>query len=93
VLKISDCPVKIKFLEQVFWVEKTLDGGWMGGWKNEWMDGWMEGKAGLRIAYSNQKRNIKFSEPWWSSGLLCLTQLHRPCSRVRVQICTTPKCL
>jgi hypothetical protein len=25
--------------------------GWMGGW----MDGWMEGKAGLRIAYSNQK--------------------------------------
>jgi hypothetical protein len=23
----------------------------MGGW----MDGWMEGKAGLRIAYSNQK--------------------------------------
>jgi hypothetical protein len=26
---------------------KTLLGGWM--------DGWMEGKAGLRIAYSNQK--------------------------------------
>jgi hypothetical protein len=25
--------------------------GWMGGW----MDGWMGGKAGLRIAYSNQK--------------------------------------
>ena len=25
---------------------KTLDGGWM--------DGWMGGKAGLRIAYSNQ---------------------------------------
>jgi hypothetical protein len=23
----------------------------MGGW----MDGWMEGKAGIRIAYSNQK--------------------------------------
>jgi hypothetical protein len=30
---------------------KTLLGGWMGGW----MDGWMAGKAGLRIAYSNQK--------------------------------------
>ena len=30
---------------------KTLDGGWMGGW----MDGRMEAKAGLRIAYSNQK--------------------------------------
>jgi hypothetical protein len=26
---------------------KTLLGGWMGGW--------VEGKAGLRIAYSNQK--------------------------------------
>ena len=25
--------------------------GWMGGW----VDGWMEAKAGLRIAYSNQK--------------------------------------
>jgi hypothetical protein len=25
--------------------------GWMGGW----MGGWMEVKAGLRIAYSNQK--------------------------------------
>jgi hypothetical protein len=23
-----------------------------------WMDGWMEGKAGLRIAYSNQKQNF-----------------------------------
>jgi hypothetical protein len=30
---------------------KTLLGGWMGGW----VGGWMEGKAGLRIAYSNQK--------------------------------------
>jgi hypothetical protein len=30
---------------------KTLLGGWMGGW----MDGWMAGKAGLSIAYSNQK--------------------------------------
>jgi hypothetical protein len=25
--------------------------GWMGGW----VGGWMAGKAGLRIAYSNQK--------------------------------------
>jgi hypothetical protein len=30
---------------------KTLLGGWVDGW----MDGWMGGKAGLRIAYSNQK--------------------------------------
>ena len=29
---------------------KTLDGAWKGGW----MGGWMDGKAGLRIAYSNQ---------------------------------------
>ena len=28
-----------------------METGWMGGW----VDGWMEGKAGLRIAYSNQK--------------------------------------
>jgi hypothetical protein len=28
---------------------------WVGGWVGGWMDGWMEGKAGLRIAYSNQK--------------------------------------
>ena len=27
----------------------------MDGWKDGWMEGWMEGKAGLRIAYSNQK--------------------------------------
>jgi hypothetical protein len=37
---------------------KTLLGGWVGGW----MDGWMEGKAGLRIAYSNQKQTF-FIEP------------------------------
>ena len=23
-----------------------------------WMDGWMNGKAGLRIAYSNQKETV-----------------------------------
>ena len=29
---------------------------------DEWVDGWMGGKAGLRIAYSNQKIiNIKWS--------------------------------
>ena len=30
-------------------------GHWMGGWMDGWVDGWMDGKAGLRIAYSNQK--------------------------------------
>ena len=34
---------------------KTLDGGWVGGWMDGWMDGRKEAKAGLRIAYSNQK--------------------------------------
>ena len=33
--------------------------GWMRGWMDACMDGWMDGwvkvKAGLRIAYSNQK--------------------------------------
>ena len=29
--------------------------GWMGGWMDGWVDGWVDGKAGLRIAYSNQK--------------------------------------
>jgi hypothetical protein len=29
----------------------------MGGW----MDGWVEGKAGLRIAYSNQKPDWKMN--------------------------------
>ena len=28
---------------------------WMSGWMDGWMDGWMEAKAGLRIAYNNQK--------------------------------------
>ena len=31
--------------------------GWVGGWMDGWVDGWMEVKAGLRIAYSNQKSN------------------------------------
>ena len=27
----------------------------LGEWMEGWVDGWMGGKAGLRIAYSNQK--------------------------------------
>ena len=34
-------------------VEKL--GYWVGGWMDGWMDGRKEAKAGLRIAYSNQK--------------------------------------
>ena len=33
----------------------------MGGW----MDGWVEAKAGLRIAYSNQKLYFKTSGARW----------------------------
>ena len=36
------------------WVDRWVD-GWVDGWVGGWMDGWMEAKAGLRIAYSNQK--------------------------------------
>ena len=28
---------------------------WGIGWKEGWMEGWKDGKAGLRIAYINQK--------------------------------------
>ena len=41
------------------WMDGWKD-GWMDGWKDGWKDGWMEGKAGLRIAYSNQKRKPGF---------------------------------
>jgi hypothetical protein len=34
----------------------------MGGWMDGWVGGWMEGKAGLRIAYSNQKLLIKLHQ-------------------------------
>ena len=36
-------------------IEKTLDGGWMGGW--------VEAKAGLSIAYSNQKWHLMLIWP------------------------------
>ena len=45
---------ELKILNE-FKLNKTLDGGWKGGWMDGWMGGWMEAKAGLRIAYSNQK--------------------------------------
>ena len=32
------------------------------GWMDGWMDGWVEVKAGLRIAYSNQKPNHQSGE-------------------------------
>jgi hypothetical protein len=37
---------------------KSLLDGWMDGW----VDGWMGGKAGLRIAYSNQKLQLTFGK-------------------------------
>ena len=36
------------------WMDGWID-GWMDGWLDGWMAGWVDGKAGLRIAYSNQK--------------------------------------
>ena len=38
--------ILVENFEQV--IKSLLETGWMGGW--------VEGKAGLRIAYSNQKR-------------------------------------
>jgi hypothetical protein len=32
------------------------------GWVDGWVGVWMEGKAGLRIAYSNQK--LKYLQAW-----------------------------
>ena len=38
-----------------FFVQKSMVlCGWMDGWMGGWMDGWVV-RAGLRIAYSNQK--------------------------------------
>ena len=40
------------------WIDGLVGGwvdGWMGGWVGGWVDEWMGGRAGLRIAYSNQK--------------------------------------
>ena len=50
------------------WVGRWMD-GWMDGWVGGWVDRWMEGKAGLKIAYSNQKvgkihnKIVKFEIP------------------------------
>ena len=38
-----------------FFVRKTLLDGRMDGWMDGRKEGWMEAKAGLTIAYSNQK--------------------------------------
>ena len=35
--------------------------GWVGGWVDGWRDEWMDGKAGLRIAYSNNKSTTTLS--------------------------------
>ena len=40
----------LKLYVEKIWKPWTVD-----GWQEGWMDGWMEAKAGLRIAYSNQK--------------------------------------
>ena len=39
----------------IIYNKKTLVSGWVEGRMEGWKDGRKEGKAGLRIAYSNQK--------------------------------------
>ena len=43
----------------------------MDGWMDGWMGGWVEAKAGLRIAYSNQKFSLPFK-----IGYLKVEKLH-----------------
>ena len=42
---------------EYFELKSSLPEGWVGGW----MVGWVEGKAGLRIAYSNQRTQMSNS--------------------------------
>ena len=64
---VLTCLVICSHEEQIYTVNwqsllfraKKYDTGRMGGWMDGWMEGWMDGKAGLRIAYSNQKHGNK----------------------------------
>ena len=49
--------------------------GWMGGW----MDGWVDGKAGLRIAYSNQKLTYTIKQSRLVQERFCDAILHKKC--------------
>ena len=42
----------------------------LGGWVDGWVGGWVEAKAGLRIAYSNQKqfKEVLFDSPTGERG-------------------------
>ena len=40
----------------------------MDGWMDGWVGGWMEVKAGLRIAYSNQKVDCSGWMGGWMGG-------------------------
>ena len=40
----------------------------MDGRKGGWVGGWMDGKAGLRIAYSNQKSLVTKWMGGWMDG-------------------------
>ena len=50
--RVKDCLQQSISRPKLCWM-----GGWMDGWK---LDGWMGGKAGLRIAYSNQKLDFDY---------------------------------
>ena len=51
ILCVKNYELKILRSERSICAQKVECSGWMGGW----VDGWMDVKAGLRIAYSNQK--------------------------------------
>ena len=50
ILRSKLCSISAQKMQCSGWMD-----GWMDGWMGGWMDGWMGVKAGLRIAYSNQK--------------------------------------
>ena len=46
---------------------KKYGTGWMDGQIGRWMDGWADGRAGLKIAYSNQKLFSHTQDVEWKS--------------------------
>ena len=55
--------VVIRVIGVKFLITKKYSPGWVGGWMDGWVNGWMDVKAVLRIAYSNQKKEVeKFNE-------------------------------
>ena len=45
---------------------------WIDGWMDGWVHGWMDGRAGLRIAYSNQQKVWCWMVGWMGKLVLGL---------------------